>query len=308
MALLKYGHRQRAPYLTDADIPALNAGILLAQQFGKDWYVNSGAASGGNGASPDGAFTTLAAALAVAASGDRVYVAPGHAETLSSASAVTWSQSGITVIGLGVGASRPTFTWSTTDATFVMSGANNVLSNVRCVVSTDEVVSLFTVSGARNVLDRVDFIETTSKQALSFGTVTGADNTIQNCRHVQATAAASAQSWIVLTGADRFQLLGNTFLLTLADQATSAVARVVTTACLNVVFANNLIKLTGYTANLVSAFISLNTTTGLVSSNYIGADVAANTTINDMPGCYSFQNLCTNAVDKSGILDPVADT
>ena len=72
---------------------------------------------GGNGASPSGAYQTLGAALAVALVGDTILIAAGHTETVSSAAYIAWSQSGITVIGLGVGSARPTFTWSTTAST-----------------------------------------------------------------------------------------------------------------------------------------------------------------------------------------------
>ncbi len=94
----------------------------------------------------------------------------------------------------------------------------------------------------------------------------------------------------------------------LKDHATSALVRVITTACLDVTIARNIVKFLGYSAATLSCFLSTNTTTGLVVDNRVGTDVAANTTINDMPGCYSFNNLCTNAIDKSGIVDPVVDT
>lgn len=309
-SLLAYGHRQRAAYLGQDQIPALEAGMLKAQQFGNDWYVNSNStatSNSGDGASPSSAKTTLAAALALAQSGDRIFVAAGHAETISAAGGITWSQSGITVIGLGVGNTRPTFTWSATASTFVISGSNNILSNIRCTSSVDEMVLMFSVTGTNVVLDRVDHFETTSCQTIAFATfATGTDCVVQNCNHYQATAAAATQIWITATSNTRFKLLNNNFYLALKDAAAGAVFYAVT--CTNVLLQGNNIKMTGYSANLISAFLSLNTTTGLVCYNNIGTDTAANTTVNDMPGCFSFVNLITNAVDKSGILDPVADT
>lgn len=308
MPNLAYGHRARAPYLDQDQIPSLSAGILKAQQYGNDWFVNSAATAGGNGATPSGAFTTLAAALAVALSGDRVYLAPSHAETISAAGGITWSQSGIAVIGLGQGAVRPTFTFSATAATFVISGANNLLSNVRVKTSIDELVLMFSVTGDGNVLDRVDFVETASAQALSFATITGDDVVMTNCYHVQAVAPATAQSWITLTGADRIRIVGNVFLLTLSDFAGSGVIRTLTTECVNVVIASNLVRMTGFSAALVNAFNGAAGTTGLVADNRIGCNAALNTTVNNLPGCYSFNTLVTNVADTSGILDPIADT
>ena len=305
--LLSYGHRGRAPYLDQSQIPALNAGILKAQQFGKDWYVNSAASAGGDGATPDSAKTTLAAALALTSAGDRVFIAPGHTETISAAAGIAMSQSGVTVIGLGNGTNRPTFTWSATASTWTIAGSNNVVSNIRCTSSIDEMVVMFQVTGSNVVLDRVDHFETASCQTIAFATfATGTDCTVQNCEHYQANAAAAAQLWITATSNTRFKALNNVFMLALQDGATCCVLRFVT--CTNILVRGNSIKMTGYTANLLSAFLALNTTTGNVEYNNIYADVAANTTINDLPGCASFQTFATNALDKSGILDPVADT
>ena len=83
--LLSIGHRGRSPQTSQDQIPALQAGILKAQQFGKDWYVNSASlatSNSGDGSTPDSAKTTLAAALALTSSGDRIFIAAGHAETI----------------------------------------------------------------------------------------------------------------------------------------------------------------------------------------------------------------------------------
>ena len=302
--LLSYGHRGRAPYLDQSQIPALNAGILKAQQFGKDWYVNSAASAGGDGATPDSAKTTLAAALALCLAGDRVFIAPGHAETVSTAAWLTWSQSGVTVIGLGNGSNRPTFTFSATASQIIISGSNNVLSNVRVTSSIDEMVLMFSITGSFVTLDRVDHFETASAQTIAFAAfTTGTDCAIQNCNHYQATAAAAAQLWITATSNTRFRLSDNVMMLALQDGATCCVFRFVT--CTNILVERNVVKMTGYTANLLSVALALNTTTGASNDNRYGADVAAVTTINDLPGVRHNECYCCLTVDKNGILDPV---
>ena len=306
-ALLAYGHRGRAPYLDQAQIPALEAGMLKAQQFGQDWYVNSASSAtsnSGSGATPSDAKTTLAAALALTAAGDRIFIAPGHTETIATAAGIALSQSGLTIIGLGNGSNRPTFTWSATASTWTIAGSNNVISNIRCTSSIDEMVVMFQVTGSNVILDRVDHFETTSAQTIAFATfATGTDCTVQNCQHYQATAAAATQIWITATSNTRFKLLGNIFMLALKDAAAGAVFFGVTST--NVLLQGNVAKMTGYSANLLSVFLSLNTTTGMVVYNSLGADVNAVTSINDMPGCRSVETYCTLLVDKSGILDPV---
>lgn len=309
--LFPVGHRARGSGASLRDIPALETGMLLVQNRGRDFYVDSVNGNANNSGTQWGsAFATLAQAHSIAAAGDRIHIAPGHTESLASAAAITISKSGLTIIGYGRGNQRPTFTWTATAATFVISGADNTLFNILTKVDIDEVVSMFSVTGARNQLLAVDFQETTAKQAIQWLTASAAATELEiaYCRHIQATAAAATQIWINLTGVDRAYIHHNTIMLTLRDAAAGAVVGVTTTQCLNVEIAYNQIKMTGFAANLLSCFLSLVGTTGLIHDNFIGADVAANTTINDMPGCYSFQNLCTNAVDKSGILDPIADT
>ena len=305
-SLLAYGHRQRAAYLGQDQIPALEAGILKAQQFGNDWYVNSNStatSNSGDGTTPASAKTTLAAALALALAGDRIFIAAGHAETVSTAAWLTWSQSGITVIGLGIGSNRPTFTFSATASQIIISGSNNILSNIRVTSSIDEMVLMFSVTGSNVTLDRVDHFETTSCQTIAFAAfTTGTDCAIQNCNHYQATAATATQIWITATSNTRFKLLNNNFYLALKDAAAGAVFFGVTST--NILIQGNNVKMTGGTT-LLSVFLSLNTTTGLVCYNNLAAAVTAVTTVNDMPGCYHAQNFCVILVDKSGILDPV---
>ena len=306
-SLLSYGHRGSAQYLGQNQIPALEAGILKAQQFGKDWYVNSSSlatSNSGDGQTPASAKTTLAAALALTSAGDRVFIAPGHAETVSGAAYLTWSQSGVTVIGLGVGANRPTFTFSATASQIIISGSNNILSNIRVTSSIDEVVLMFSITGSNVILDRVDHFETTSCQTIAFAAfTTGTDCAVQNCRHYQATAAAAAQLWITATSNTRFRLSDNILMLALQDGATCCVFRFVT--CTNILVERNTVKMTGYTANLLSVALALNTTTGMSNDNRYGADVALVTTINDLPGVRHNEDYCCLTVDKNGILDPV---
>lgn len=289
-------------------------GINFPSFYGKTFYVDSVTGSNTyNGLTPGQPVATIAYAISLctAAKGDRILVFPGHAESISAAGGITVDKSGVSIIGMGNGANRPTITWANTAATFLISAANVLIRNIRCTPSVDEVVTMFSVTAAGVTFDTVDHFETASCQTIQFLLTTAAadDLTVRNCHHAQENAAGSAQAWICLVGVDRARIEDNVFLLALNDSATSAVIRMMTTICKNFVVARNLIKLTGYSSGLVSAILdSVTTSTGLCTDNRIGTNVAANTTINDVPAAYSFNNLCTNAVDKSGIVDPVVDT
>lgn len=282
---------------------------------GNIYFVNatSGTNSAGYGVNPDLPFASLAYALTqvTANQGDRIFLMPGHTENCASAGGITCGTAGVTVTGLGVGTNRPTITFATlTTATFTVTAANFALKNVRCTSSIDELVSAFVVSAANCTFDTVDWFETTAAQARQFLLTTAAADglEIRNCTHYQATAAAAAQKWIELIGVDRPIIEDNKFFLALADAATSSVINGNTTANTLVSIGRNIIHLTGYSASTVSAILLASGNTGMVYDNRIGTDVAANTTINDAPSCYSFNNLCTNAVNTSGIVDPVVDT
>jgi hypothetical protein len=277
---------------------------------GNIFFVDSGAAAGGNGLSPDGAVTTLAAAIALATAnnGDVIYLLEGHTETIATAAGIALSKAGVTIIGLGHGSLRPTFTWSATDSTMTITGANVVLKNVITKVSIDEVVSMISVSAAGVTLDGVDFVETTSAQAIQWLLTTNAADqlTIKNCRHIQATAAAAAQKWIQLVGTDHTRIIDNTFII-LGNASTSSHLISGSTAVVNCEIARNLCLFTGATITIVINLVT--TSTGIISDNRIGSgtSVATAAAITG-DACYMFQNYWADTVAASGLLTPGVDT
>jgi hypothetical protein len=125
----------------------------IDQVPGKVWFVNSatGSDTSGAGQSPDSPFDSLAYAYSsdVLSSGDVVYVMPGHTESITGAGTVTADIAGTTVIGLGTGASRPTFNFTATGSTFAVSGAGVKLVNLLTVANTAvDVVQGIIVTGA----------------------------------------------------------------------------------------------------------------------------------------------------------------
>lgn len=107
---------------------------------------------------------------------DKILISAGYTETVATASDITSDIAGLSIIGLGEGADRPTFTFSATASTWVMSGASSVLKNVIFKPSVDSVVSPLVVSGADCTVD----LE-----------VQDASSTVECVRAVLTTAAAS---------------------------------------------------------------------------------------------------------------------
>lgn len=80
---------------------------------------------------------------------DILMVKPNHRESISSATAMILRQSGLTIIGLGQGFQRPTFTLDTANtATVSVLGSNITFQNVRFVNNFLNIASMFTLGGA----------------------------------------------------------------------------------------------------------------------------------------------------------------
>lgn len=129
---------------------------MLARGNGNVFYVSSDDGDDGrSGRSPETAVATLdyAIGLCTANQGDVIYVLPSHAETIATASGVDVDVAGITIIGLGEGADRPTFTFSAVDATMTVDAASCVVKNLLIKPSIDSVVSPIVVSAANCSID-----------------------------------------------------------------------------------------------------------------------------------------------------------
>ena len=126
---------------------------------GAVFYVNNsttglltgaiGGSNGNSGTSPLEPFSTVdfAVGQCVANRGDTIYVMPGHAETYATAGALAIDVAGIEIIGIGVGNTRPVFTFSDTASTITQSANNTKLKNVIITPSVDSVVNAVVVTG-----------------------------------------------------------------------------------------------------------------------------------------------------------------
>lgn len=81
--------------------------------------------------------------------GDILMVKPGHSETISSATAMRLAMSGVTIVGLGTGQNRPTFTLDTANtSTINVLGTDITILNCVFVANFLNIASLFTLGGA----------------------------------------------------------------------------------------------------------------------------------------------------------------
>lgn len=143
--------------------------ILPMSTTGKVFFVGNsstlagveGAISGSNGndgLSAAAPFSTLATGISAttASRGDVIVVLPGHAETITT---TLTPKAGTSIIGLGWGAMRPTFTSSGAIDLVTVSAANVLLRNLR-LTGAASATALVEISGDDPAFEDIEFIHT----------------------------------------------------------------------------------------------------------------------------------------------------
>ena len=130
--------------------------LLQAQPGQVFWLNNSVALNANQRAGADGnrgtfldPFATLNFAInqCVSGRGDIIMVGAGHAETISSATALVLGVSDVAIIGLGSGSDRPQFTLDTATTTTIPVAGNNIsIQNCQFVANFANIVTLFSHS------------------------------------------------------------------------------------------------------------------------------------------------------------------
>jgi len=275
---------------------------------GDIYYVDSGSglSASGAGTSWKGALLTLDEAfdLTTANNGDIVYVAQNHAESLASGDDVDHDIDGVTVIGLGVGLDRPTFTFTGTGGDYVLDSANgvvcnlvfqsgiaNVVNGIEVSADADGAVIEFCefLSGSTDAYEFVDCIQVT----------TGADDLIIRWNKATETTAG-AKTWLDLTAGivDSIQVYGNNVYGDYSEAVINGDSKVHTL---------------GYygwntTTNLNAADYSYKFTgnaTGVLEYNNVYA--LAEATSIDAGAMACFENYVTTATQVNGMIYPATD-
>lgn len=122
----------------------------------------------------DAPFSTIDAAIGYcdASKGDIILVAPGHTETVSAAAGINVDVAGISIIGLGQGALRPTITLSAVASTVAIGAASCTLRNLLFLVSEDATIVL-DVNAADTTIEDCEFRNSASKEAVTWIDING---------------------------------------------------------------------------------------------------------------------------------------
>lgn len=261
--------------LAVAGVPTLGMSGIPATS-GNVFFVNSVTGSDGNIGSASFPYATTAAAYAacLADNGDIVVLTAGHAETVSAAGGITLAKSGVTIWGLGAGADRPTYTFSTsTAATVLITGANTSINNIVGICNIDQLVSPFVVQAADVTLNIEWHDGAANKEALR-AILTSAAATRMNISliYIGFTAGTHGVNAVRLVGVNTANIYVDYYGI-----LTTAVIEFVTTACVNIqIIAGSLFYVSG-TTNFSKDVVD---TVGGSTWSVQGYDAAAGAVIN----------------------------
>ena len=177
---------------------------------GEIFFVHSGTGTDATtqGGTPDRPFATLdyAVGQCTANQFDRIYLMPGHAETVIAAAQIDLDVAGIEIIGLGRGSLIPTFTFATAaTADIDVDAANITMRNVRFVGNIDALTAGVDVNAAHFTIEDFEFVESdpASKQvARLFALDAAADFCTIRRGVMQFSDTAGSVTAILLTGCD----------------------------------------------------------------------------------------------------------
>lgn len=142
------------------------------------------------GKDPDYPFATVdyAVGQCTASNGDFIVCAAGHAETGTAAAFIDADVAGITVIGQGSGATRPTFTMGTaTTCDIDIDAANITFKNCRFISAIDDLAVMFDVNAGGFTMEDCELIGPATFEVLNFvNLATTMDNFVfRRCRFLQ---------------------------------------------------------------------------------------------------------------------------
>ena len=283
---------------------------------GKVWYVDSVNGSDGNlGDDPNFPKATLDSAVtaAVANRGDVIVLMPNHAQHIANATTFQLDKAGLTVIGLGDGRNRPTFSFTNTAGSVELDSADCRISNIVFVADVSAVVVGVNVDNSDVTIDNCEFnFNDSGDDFIDFIVVDGVrrTNLVDNVFIAQENVVAlgASRTAIYFNNVDELVIQGNLF----TGGYTSAVIGDPLGApgggeSDNLFIIGNVIN--NDAPNTTALAIDINSTaSGMIANNRIFM-VGGHTTdagFLDPGSCGTAENYATTAVDRSGHLAPVS--
>ena len=284
---------------------------------GKVFHVDSGATAADNdnaATNPAQPAATLDGAIGkcTASNGDVILIAPGHTETLSAAAAITCDVAGVTIIGMGVGGQRPTFTLDTATSVDINVTAADVQIH-NCIFSMNyaDIAGVFDLSAAGFVLNKCRFVDTAG--SMNFVELIVCTTTNNECDRLEFTnnyvdSPDTGNDCIVQIGGDLDGLVFSNNYIQLGVADGESVIQVATgkdlTSCQ--IVGNYIYRLNTACDLIVDSDTTANT--GIIAHNRIGHADTGSEVLIDADGVRQFDNLGTATNTASGYILPAIDS
>jgi hypothetical protein len=277
--------------------------MYLNFEPGAQFYVDSvHGSTSGDGLTWATALAGIDAAVGkcTANHGDVIWVAPGHNEGITAASAIDLDVAGITVIGLGTGSLKPTIDFDHADAGFVIGADNVTVKNIRFRCSVTGVKIGVAVEAG---VDSYQILGCDFGWAEAAGTdeFLIAVNLLAGCNdgliegNTFAAGAAGATVAIKLVGAsDNIIIRNNRF----TGACSTAFINGITTPSTNLLIQGNIMQ-QGATEPGIEL---LTGTTGIIADNYIATDLATIAASIVADACWLFNNYYCEVAPETGVL------
>ena len=284
---------------------------------GKVFHVDSGATAADNdnaATNPAQPAATLDGAIGkcTASNGDVILIAPGHTETLSAAAAITCDVAGVTIIGMGVGGQRPTFTLDTaTSVDINVTAADVQLHNCIFSMHYADIAGVFDLSAAGFVLNKCRFVDTAG--SMNFVELIVCTTTNNECDRLEFTnnyvdSPDTGNDCIVQIGGDLDGLVFSNNYIQLGVADGESVIQVATgkdlTSCQ--IVGNYIYRLNTAGDLIVDSDTTANT--GIIAHNRIGHADTGSEVLIDADGVRQFDNLGTATNTASGYILPAIDS
>ena len=285
--------------------------------MGNIYHVDSGADTADDdnaGTNPKQPLATLDGAInkTTASNGDVILVHPGHAETISAAAAITFDVAGVTVIGMGVGNSRPTVTLDTATTTDIDVTADDVqIHNMIFSMNYADIVEVFDLSAAGFVLNKCRFVDTAPN--MNFVDLIKGTTTNNQCDRLEFTnnvilSPDTGNNGVIDIGGDIDALVFNNNYISMGVQDSEAIISVATgkdvTNC--EIAYNHIYRLNTAGDLLIDSDTTANS--GVIAHNRIGHADTGSEVLIDADGVRQFDNLGTATNTASGYVLPAIDS
>jgi hypothetical protein len=294
-------------------------GIPLVQTHsGAAFWVDSVNGSNGGKGTFQSPFASVAYAVTrcTASIGDVIFCKASHAETISAASGIAMSVAGVAVVGLGLGTSRPTFTFDTANTAAITVSAANV-SFQNCVFTANflSIAAAFVLTTAKNfTIENCTFQDTSNVlNFLNCIKSTGAANTADGLSVINSrwrgTGTTSVNSMVLIADANiNVTLLRNRCYLERVADA-SILITVTTGASTGIEMGDNIV-ISKQTATTNGTMASLGaSSTGVAYRNFSGTLVTAGDKLfTTTVGIFPYENRVSGVVGATGFVIPAVDT